>query len=454
MRGKRVDRAKGRKDDRKTFVDLFAGCGGLSLGLSSAGLSPIFSAEMHPHAFETLRANLIDSGRVKHSWPSWLPIGPIDVVSLVRDFDDELAALRGKVDVLAGGPPCQGFSTNGRRDPSDPRNELLESYIEAVRLISPRMLLLENVRGFTSTTHASGSVFSSYLHERLEDIGYKTWSRILAARDWGVPQNRERFFLVAARNGVAGGEDPFKILEAKRREFLQRKGLPDRPVTTGEAIGDLEAEGNERRLDPEYAEMGFKAIAAYKDVPLSAYARLMRCGANVVPTDLRLPRHTKKVVGRFVRIIGECKKGRVLSVADRERLGIKKRTITPLAPDRPSHTVTTLPDDMLHYSEPRILTVREFARLQSFPDWFRFRGSYTSGGLRRRNACPRYTQVGNAVPPLLAEALGEMLIACLDQGSRPGEVTCGGRRETRASKIRRIPKRRRLRYARQRPLRA
>jgi DNA (cytosine-5)-methyltransferase 1 len=96
----------------------------------------------------------------------------------------------------------------------------------------------------------------------------------------------------------------------------------------------------------------------------------------------------------------------VLSDNERAVLNSKKHTVVVLDPDRPSHTLTTLPDDILHYNEPRILTVREYARLQSFPDWFVFKGKYTTGGEKRRNECPRYTQVGNAVAPLVAQILG------------------------------------------------
>ena len=95
-------------------------------------------------------------------------------------------------------------------------------------------------------------------------------------------------------------------------------------------------------------------------------------------------------------------------------MGIKKRSTTPLDPDAPSPTITTLPDDLIHYSEPRTMTVREHARIQSFPDWFKFAGHYTTGGDRRKKDCPRFTQVGNAVPPLLARAIGETILNLLD----------------------------------------
>jgi DNA (cytosine-5)-methyltransferase 1 len=117
-----------------------------------------------------------------------------------------------------------------------------------------------------------------------------------------------------------------------------------------------------------------------------------------------------EIRARFTDILATCKRGVHLSGDDRERLGIRKRCTLPLDPTKPSHTLTTLPDDIIHYSEPRILNVREYARLQSFPDWFEFKGKYTTGGVRRVRECPRYTQVGNAVPPLLAECIGSLLM--------------------------------------------
>jgi DNA (cytosine-5)-methyltransferase 1 len=121
-------------------------------------------------------------------------------------------------------------------------------------------------------------------------------------------------------------------------------------------------------------------------------------------------KHRNDIRERFSLILDTCRRGVQLSPADRERLGIKKKYLTPLDTSSPSHSLTTLPDDLLHYSEPRILTVREYARLQSFPDWYAIMRKYTTGRERRVKECPRYTQVANAFPPFLAEFLGLMLI--------------------------------------------
>ncbi|WP_440409442.1 DNA cytosine methyltransferase [Neorhizobium petrolearium] len=388
------------------FIDLFAGCGGLSWGLSAAGLRPRFAIEAHADAFATYSANLID-----HNWPDWLPQTPHDITSFLANYGDKLDALRGQVDLVAGGPPCQGFSMNGRRNPSDPRNKMVSSYLEVIERVSPTLVLLENVRGFTSMQHEEGGMFSDYVARKLRTLGYDVWTRLIHAAEWGVPQRRPRFFLVAVRNGLLKGIDPFDRMRVARREFLLSRGLSLEGTPAKDALVDLETADRVLVDDAEFGHRGFKSIRYESVVKLPPFASLMRRQAKGQPTDLRLPIHSKEVTRRFAEILATCLKGRCLSPEDRQRLSIKKRSTTPIHPDQPSPTVTTLPDDMIHYSEPRVLTVREHARLQSFPDTFRFTGPYTSGGARRKSACPRYTQVGNAVPPLLAEALGEMLMS-------------------------------------------
>jgi DNA (cytosine-5)-methyltransferase 1 len=157
-------------------------------------------------------------------------------------------------------------------------------------------------------------------------------------------------------------------------------------------------------------------------------------GKGKKPADLRLARHAANISHRFAEIIETSHaEGRLnTSISDevRARYGMKKRALRVLDPDRPSPTVTSMPDDLLHYSEPRTLTVRENARLQGFPDWFAFKGKYTTGGHLRKKEVPRFTQVANAVPPLVAQAIGELLVEVLGKRQRPsrGKIALGGRR--------------------------
>ncbi|TWB05511.1 DNA (cytosine-5)-methyltransferase 1 [Gluconacetobacter diazotrophicus] len=301
---------------------------------------------------------------------------------------------------------------NGLRRPDDPRSKMVDVYLHYVEIVRPRLILLENVVGFRSMKHRTGGTYSDYTKRRLEAFGYDTWIEILRAADWGVPQRRPRFVLIAAPKGTLPGIDPMQRLRVARKAFLVARGLGPDHTSASAAISDLEESDMEPGLDSEWGHLGFRALKRSREAA-TPYQRLMRVDSLNQPGDLRLPRHSTASVGRMRDILDNCERGVCLRPVDRERLGIKKRSTTPLAPDGPAPTISTLPDDFVHYSKPRAMTVREHARLQSFPDWFSFKGPYTTGGSRRRDACPRFTQVGNAVPPLLAEALGEMLMGLL-----------------------------------------
>ncbi len=134
-----------------TFVDVFAGCGGLSLGLMQAGWKGLFAVEHDINAFQTLDANLLsENGRYQFNWPKWLPKSAIGVAEILEVHKTDLKAMSGKVDMLVGGPPCQGFSSAGKRNPADPRNRLVEHYLEFVRILRPKVVLIENVRGIAA----------------------------------------------------------------------------------------------------------------------------------------------------------------------------------------------------------------------------------------------------------------------------------------------------------------
>ncbi len=404
-----------------TFADVFAGCGGLSLGLINAGWNGRFAIEKHPAAFGTLKTNLIDGKRKGFDWLGWLPENAISTSDLLHKYSTHLDGMKGEIDLLAGGPPCQGFSLAGRRTHSDPRNSLMEDYIRIVQKLEPRFLLIENVRGFTLPfkKHGDGEnkdvPYSERIQMRLEQAGYTVYSQMGDLSHFGVPQTRRRFILIAIRNGdpahkKLNGRTPFVFLEKYREAFLSYKRLPcDRPVSAREAIGDLEVDGKELIDSEDSPIKGFKQIVNADGNYTSPFITLMRTGVDTGPNSLRLPRHGAQTINQFRKIITTCTKGKTLGSTDRKRLGLKKRAITPLDGNMPSATITTLPDDIIHYSEPRILTVRENARIQTFPDWFQFTGMYTTGTKRRQNDCPRYTQVGNAVPPLFSEAIGLIL---------------------------------------------
>lgn len=404
--------------DRRVFVDAFAGCGGLSLGLLRAGWSGLFAIEKDAFAFETLRTNLIAEGaRHRYVWPDWLEQKPWTIESLMSAHGDQLQALRGRVDLLAGGPPCQGFSSAGRRRPGDPRNVLVERYLEFVDIVRPTMVLMENVRGITYDFVDGGDEATrrNFANDVISRLGehYHVYTDILRCSMFGVPQQRARFFLVGMLKSegrrLAGSDTPFARLKASRARFLDARGLKP-SVTSKQAISDLEC--SIAGIGPCPDSAGYEAIRTGR--PRTNYQILMRDGFEGVVHDTRLAKHRPHIVERFGNIIADCQcAGRLnvqLNREMRDRYGIKKMATRVLDPAQAAPTITSMPDDLLHYSEPRTLTVRENARLQTFPDWFEFKGKYTTGGERRAREVPRFTQVANAVPPLIAEMWGEVLL--------------------------------------------
>jgi DNA (cytosine-5)-methyltransferase 1 len=407
------------------FIDLFAGCGGLSLGLMKAGWRGLFAIEKSPLAFETLRYNLVDPATFWcFDWPGWLPVTPFDVVDFLEQYSVQLEGLRGQVMLVAGGPPCQGFSFAGRRNNSDRRNRLVNAYLDVVELVQPDLVLLENVRGITVAFKAGGALgereeikagkallsAADEIKKALDSLGYYTFDSIIKALIYGVPQHRPRYIMIAGKKSLledgSPEHDPFITLAATRQKFLRSKGLPLRDISVGEAISDLKKSYG---TVPSPESKGFQH-GLYGPCR-GVYQRFVRVNRDGEPLNGQLPdshrfaNHRETTVAQWRRIMRR-EHGKQLSASERERLGVGKHAVTPLARTKPSHTLTTLPDDLVHYSEPRILTVRESARLQSFPDWFVFRGKYTTGAQERREEVPRYTQVGNAVSPLMAEGIG------------------------------------------------
>ena len=393
------------------YIDLFAGCGGLSLGLHNAGWKGLFAIEKSPDAFKTLKHNLIDNK--KHfNWPSWLPKESIEIDRAIKLYKDNFEELKNKVDLVAGGPPCQGFSMAGRRNENDQRNNLIKSYIDFIKIIKPKILFFENVKGFTmefKKNKDKGKEYSSYVENALNRAGYFVKGELVNFGEYGIPQKRTRFILVGVRKDLANAskelaETFFSTIKENRHSFLSEKNLT---VDTNlkDAISDLlKANGLKESPDTKSFQAGM-----YSKIK-SPYQTLMREGIeNKVADSHRFPKHRPDIIEKFDVILKTCRKNKDIDAKTRERFNIKKHTIIPLDKDDKSPTITTLPDDYIHYSEPRILTVREYARIQSFPDWYQFQGKYTTGGKRRTQEVPRYSQIGNAIPPLFGEQSGLVL---------------------------------------------
>lgn len=375
---------------RPIAIDLFAGAGGLSLGFEQAGFDVVCSVEHDPVHCATHKFNFPET-RV-------LCADVADVTGAQLRAEAGLAPER-TVDCLFGGPPCQGFSFIGKRLVDDPRNALLGHFIRIAGELEPRYVVMENVPGIASGGHRG--ILDEAIRE-LESFGYSVVSpsRILDASQYGVPQKRRRFFLIAHAQGENPPNYPNPQAGAKT-------------VTVWDAIGDLPS--------PEcYASLTESDVAetAVLSEPTSSYAARLR-GLESDPDDYSYSRspvtrgltssmrttHTEVSIGRF----RATSPGTVEPVSRFLKLDPTGQCNTLRAGTAADRGAYTSPRP-IHPVEPRCITVREAARLHSYPDWFRFHATKWHG----------FRQVGNSVPPLLARAVaGQVLEAAGFKPSRP-----------------------------------
>ena len=344
---------------RNKIIDLFCGCGGLSKGFEMAGFEPKIAIDMWSDAVRTYNHNRDNK---------------VAVCEDVHNWDDKfLEEINNDGDIVGiiGGPPCQGYSTVGTRDVNDPRNHLYKEYCRIVEKIRPDFFVIENVKGLTTL---SGGAFKDDIINRFSNLGYSVKYKILNAADYGVPQNRQRVFFVGMKNKVFKFPKP---LEYK--------------ITTEEAIGDLpELKGGEK-------------VESYNQNPTTVYEQQMR-GASTVLLNHEGTNHTQQTID----IISLIKDGGKIKDLPEEYWKIRKynKAFERMNSKAQSNTVDTGHRNYFHYSQNRIPSVRENARLQSFPDNFEILGSKTS----------QYKQVGNAVPPLLAFAVAKAIKEALEKG--------------------------------------
>ena len=405
--------------ENMTYIDFFSGCGGLSLGLGLADWSGVFAIEKDPMAFKTFKRNLVDEDSLhRHffDWPDWLTKEPHAIEDVLEDktICQEFKKLAGTVSLVAGGPPCQGFSVAGARNGKDPRNLLVFKQIEAIRLLKPKFALVENVGGFerkfvTKPTEEGCISVAEEAIQELKDAGYNVGKVIINAAEYGVPQLRQRVILFAISKEYAGIIDSKRLLEdtLSKVAIEQRKelGLPtDRYVNIEEALSDLS--GDELVDDPEFS--GYKTC---RYLPTqSAYQEMMRKNTEgwEIPTSHRFNKHSQKVIDLYDLAHRTQRPGR-LSKEFLYENGCHSNKRFVLNLEEPCSTVTTAPEELIHYKHPRVVTLREMARIQSFPDDFTFYGRYTLNGPARGIDVPRNAQIGNAIPPLAGRAIGKAI---------------------------------------------
>ncbi len=438
------------------YLDLFSGCGGLSVGLERAGWELEFAVEKSAMAAETFAFNILNMdesdfrallGMKKIDQQVSKRLAVADVEAALKLTKKELRAEN--ISLVVGGPPCQGFSLAGNRNSEDTRNELPLRFIEMVMKVKPKFVVMENVVGMHSkfSPDQEVTVFEK-IAELLEGkttrgSKYLVQKVLANAVHYGAAQSRPRLLLIACESdfarsrGISVTDD---IWKSDFSDFLST-GVPDlAPIpipssdkaTVRDAFSDLLGTGetNYTVLLKSEKIWGREIPTELKNHNFRKHSdkTIEKLGLFTVATNLGLPKEAlrrdnkmtsskefKKKLDGFKYPIG-LGEGTTLKIRDADHFlqllrehCTAKHSQRPLNLDLPSPTITTSPDDFIHPMQPRSLTVREMARLQGFPDSFIFKAKETTGGLKRRTEVPQYTQVGNAVSPFLAYKLGERL---------------------------------------------
>lgn len=379
---------------KPTFIDLFAGAGGASTGLITAGFNCVAAIEIDDWAADTYELNHPSTKVIRSD---------IQKVS-----DKEFKKFKG-IDLIVGGPPCQGFSiaASNRRKKDDPRNNLYLQYVRAVDIVRPKLIIVENVKEIVKFKLDNGGLLIDDFTKRLEKLGYHLSYRLLNAKNFGVPQDRIRFFLVGSLKEKINLESI--ETHSEKSDLFNLKPV----ITLEEAINDLPTPV--RDVD-EYL---------YQCKPLNAYQKKMRIGSDKVYNHEPM-RHTERIIERFKHIPIN---GSILNVPTNHRNrtrgdvevlseSVYSQNHRRLNPKEPSKTITaSFYSSFIHSYQHRNLTVREAARIQGFPDKFKFLGKRTTlsnkllakKGIHEDIHLDQFNQVGNAVSPIVAEVLGKLI---------------------------------------------
>lgn len=372
-------------------IDLFAGAGGLSYGFEEAGYEVKLAVERDSWAVETYKSNHRNTAILEE-----------DISKLNNVFFGKYAGI---IDVIVGGPPCQGFSiaASNRRKNDDLRNTLYQEFLRVVSVVKPTVVLMENVKEITKFKLPDGKLILADIVTFLERLGYIHDHAILNCRRYGIPQDRKRFFLIAVK-GMHNIETLNLIHQME--QFTQPE------LTFNDAVSDL-PEVRARQYPED-------TILQYKSKPANDYQAYLRGDSSEIHNHIPM-QHTDKTVKKFEHLLGSQGtplpdellprvRGDVKTISD-AFYGQNSRIING---DRVSPTITaSFYSSFIHPLQPRNITVREAARIQTFPDSFVFKGKKTTlskkllarKGINEELHLDQFNQVGNAVPPLLAKHL-------------------------------------------------
>lgn len=521
-----------------THIELFAGCGGMNLGLEAAGFELYFANEISPMASETFAYNFFNENLLELASEKRNPVNTLWIDSefslddlnnrlrenpfngnkkysdlpdnkdlknklLVGDIDKLLDFLiKGKkykelekinIDLVSGGPPCQSFSLAGKREKNNAKNLLPLSFAKFSGLVKPKVVLLENVKGITSPFTENGEKYYAWLEVSKAFVleGYYPICMMINSKYFGVPQNRPRFIMLAYRKDIFSklkkdykdtlskqilentenffkkvkenknnldtiGIKDFKYFDIENCPKLFNGGILPK-ITTNEnnfvsvqdAIDDLLGAGTFKSDYNKKLETSFKTkktIDSLFNFELRTHNVITAARFRFYQILEEIPVNYKRQLNMLLAkktineplndLFNQVKNFKFLipdevnqKNSDRKlksskdllnlltTLNTKKHSQRSLNRKYPAPAQLTIPDDVCHYdfNAPRVLTVREMARIQSFPDWFEFRSKVTTGGIMRKFETPQYTQVGNAVPPILSLSLGELIKDILEK---------------------------------------
>ena len=340
---------------KPTVIDLFCGIGGFSKGFEMAGFDVLFGIDIWDIAIDTFQQNHKNTEGI--------------LADLTELDDDFFKQYTNKVDVIIAGPPCQGFSMCGKREVGDKRNELFQEVVRAVKLINPKVVIIENVVGLLSMKNVDGEDVKSLIVSELEKLGYETNYKILDASEHGVPQKRKRVIFIGSRIGDIGFPKP-----------------KDKKVTVMEALSNIP--------DTDYE---------YYDKPTNSFQELMADGENKIYNHDSM-KHNEKVLRR-IENVPQGGNWQDIPPEIYDVGGTHSNNYRRLHPNKPSITIKhAIKSMIIHPTFNRVITAREAARLQSIPDSFIIQGNKTA----------QHQQLANAVPPLLGYEIGKQIIKKLN----------------------------------------
>tara|TARA_B100001093_G_C26833541_1_gene1017284 strand:+ start:455 stop:1702 length:1248 start_codon:yes stop_codon:yes gene_type:complete len=406
------------KTKKKTFIDLFAGCGGLSLGLEQAGFFPLYVNELNKDAMETylinrekeyphLRDKKYNSNDIKECINNKKFFKNLKK-NLKKDFNVD------NVDLICGGPPCQGFSGIGiRRSYSVdkeqlPSNHLFQDMAYFIHEMQPKAFIFENVEGLLTAKWnkggEKGEIFKQVFETYKNLNGYTVKSKLIHAKDYGVPQNRPRVLIIGIKSNLFNckieNDDAYEV--GLLPDILG--GAPNLEDIFDDLIDRNFQYGGETKTYPSEASTHWQKKLRTKKSKISK--------KGDVVTEQEYSNHSLRTQEKFKAMI----KNKGIIPAEYKTKKFAQRVLPRKWGNKgPSITVTSLADDFVHYKQARTPTVRECARIQTFPDWYQFAGKRTTGGIRRAGnprknifdrEVPKYTQIGNAVPVELARIIG------------------------------------------------